>query len=361
MTSQAIELLNSSKYKGFAWIDKSTLLHQPSYEFISLSSNEKTVACLYFHKRSTQWLKDNQHVAAKRPCYSVMTLNVETGEQLSSVDLDFSVTFNEVFGFPLYPEIQISPDDRYLAVPVEDYSEIELRDTRSLEVNKKLKSATDFCLSRSKCCFLQLGQVAAACMDGTVCIWDIESGVVAVTLFAPFGMIPTCMASPTGKLLAIVHVSVALWQSFDTFTPMILTSHLVNPNAAPLVSFSQDGELVACTCSVEEESNPKCFKSPPDVAVIKIFSTNSGQLLNQFQSFKTREITFIDNINVFLFEEPALRSGSVVNAKTSSIQKLAFPFCTFELNACRSRPQEMVLIPSWFGSDLVVYRFKNIV
>ena len=288
-----------------------------------------------------------------------MTLNVETGEHLSTIDLDFSVTFHEVLGFPLHPPIQISSDDRYLAVPVEDYSEIELRDIRRLEVSKKLKPATGCCLNRNKCCFLKHGKIAAVYTDKNVCIWDIESGYIAITLFPPFGMFPNCMASPTGQLLAIVRVSVALWQSCDTFTPMILTPHLVNPNSARFVSFSRDGELVACTCSVEEDPNPKCLRSPPPVAVVKIFSTSSGQLLNQFQSFQTRKITFIDNINVF--EEPAVRSGSVVNAKNSSIRKLAFPFGTFELNACRTRLREMIVVSKEYGSVLVAYRFKNIV
>ena len=203
------------------------VFNQSSYLFISLSSNEKTVACLYLHKRSTQWLKDNQQFADGRLHYSLMTLNVETGEHLSTIDLDFSVTFHEVLGFPLHPPIQISPDDRYLAVPVEDYSEIELRDIRRLEVSKKLKPATGCCLNRNKCCFLKHGKIAAVYTDKNVCIWDIESGYIAITLFPPFGMFPNCMASPTGQLLAIVHVSVALWQSFDTFTPMILTVHVL--------------------------------------------------------------------------------------------------------------------------------------
>ena len=264
---RAVSLLSSPKYRNYLWIEKHELYSlDQECDVISVCSSDHTVACLYESPRSRY----------------LVTLTGEGREQLVSVEVEPS---------RLVTEMIISPCDKYILSYRYTFSkQIEVRHLKTLQIQRTFEiGSRNFYLSY---CFVTANKLAAGCDDGTVRVWDVESGARDTTLQCIFGLPYICATTPAGGLVTVEGETIVVWRSLTPPVPEKLVTH-VRSLYTPIVAVSPDGGLLACCCKESRLSR---------VDVIKVFNVKTSQLLDNFQVAKDRitDLLFINDSNFVL-------------------------------------------------------------
>ena len=102
-----------------------------------------------------------------------------------------------------------------------------------------------------------------------------------------------CVASQAGELLTVEGETAVLWlwRSLTHPVPEKLVSHVTQVTLnTPIVAFSPDGSLLACSCRESGASH-----------VIKVFNITTSQLLKNFPAdVSVTHLSFIDDSHLFL-------------------------------------------------------------